>query len=71
MKYTLLLLGKVQYVMHKINDYQLAKIKESAQDNLKILKQLQSHDPSVYRMNIEIRDTEEVIEIVNAIWKGK
>ncbi|CAB4198007.1 hypothetical protein UFOVP1323_59 [uncultured Caudovirales phage] len=56
--------------MHKISDYQLAIIKESAQDNLKILKQLQSHDPSVYRMHIEIRDTELVLEIVEEIRKG-
>jgi hypothetical protein len=56
--------------MHKISDYQLAIIKESAQDNLKILKQLQSHDPSVYRMGIEIRDTELVLDIITEIQKG-
>lgn len=50
--------------MHQINDYQLARIKESAQDNLKILKQLHQHDPSVYRVRIEMRDTQEVLTIV-------
>lgn len=52
----------------EINNYQLSVIKESAQDNLKILKQLQLER---HRVSIEVRDTEEVLTIIDAIEKGK
>lgn len=53
--------------MHQISDYQLAKIKESAMDNLALLRQLKQH---AHKVEIEIRDTEEVLEICEAIRKG-